>query len=53
MLKCTQTLITFSHQLHSQLEGEEIPIGKILKMDTPPNMFFNGIHSSREATRIG
>jgi len=28
--------------LHQQLEGEEIPIGDILEMDIPLEMFFDG-----------
>jgi hypothetical protein len=53
MSKGVKTLKTFSHQLHCWLQGEEILIGEISKMDTPSYMFSNGthLHSSEEVTK--
>jgi hypothetical protein len=53
MPKGAETLTTLFHRLNCWLEGEEILIGEILKMDTPSNMFSNGthLHSSGEVTK--
>jgi len=37
-----ETTPNLSHELHQQLEGEVIPIGDILEMDIPLEMFFDG-----------
>jgi hypothetical protein len=42
MLEGIETLVTFFCQLHHWLEGEEIMVGEIAKMDTPSDYFFGG-----------
>jgi len=48
-----ETLATFFHYLHHCLEGKEIPIGDIPKLDTPLKYFSNGTlpYSLREVTK--
>jgi hypothetical protein len=41
--KGTETLATLFHQLHHCLEGKEIPIGDIPKLDIPLKYFSDGI----------
>jgi hypothetical protein len=44
MMEGTKTPIDLFHELHHQLEGKEIFVGEIPKMDTPLDLFSSGTH---------
>jgi hypothetical protein len=53
MPKGTKTLATLFRQLYHRLEGEEIHVGDIPKLDTPLEYLFSGIlpHASKGSQR--